>query len=432
MTRILIVRYGEVALKGMNKPYFERVLEGRVKKSLSGIEGAGELKIERRGGLIVVSGAGETLPVAEGELIRRVSRVFGVASVSPAVRLVSRELSDISAAAIEYMKGILADGGGKSGAGVVTRHADSTKGLLFADGNSDSKADGEPTTFKIYAKRSDKTYPVTSPELAAKVGEAVLDAFGSAVKVDVKHPDVRLTVHLRVGEVFIYDEKHDGFGGLPLGTNGKGMVLLSGGIDSPVAAWLMAKRGMRPEAVHYHSYPYTSGRAREKVEELAAILAGYCGGFRMHVVNLLPAQEAIAKHCPEEFMTILVRRFMMRIAELIARAEDCNMLVTGESLGQVASQTAESLFVTDAVVGLPVMRPLIALDKTDIMDLAREIGTYEKSIEPYEDCCTVFLPKHPVTRPKLSDIEAAEANIPDMDGLIRSLVESKEMLTIRP
>jgi thiamine biosynthesis protein ThiI len=410
MTRILIVRYGEVALKGMNKPYFERVLEGRVKKSLNGVDGADALNIERRGGLIVLSGAGgtEALPVAEQELIRRVSRVFGVASVSPAVRIESRELSDISAAAIEYMKGVL------------------------AHGNSNSNAGSGPVTFKIYAKRSDKRYPVTSPELAAKVGEAVLGAFGSAVKVDVKNPDVPLTVHLRIGEVFIYDEKYDGFGGLPLGTNGKGMVLLSGGIDSPVAAWLMAKRGMRPEAVHYHSYPYTSGRAQEKVEELAAILAGYCGGFRMHVVNLLPAQEAIAEHCPEEFMTILVRRFMMRIAEIIAKSVECNMLVTGESLGQVASQTAESIFVTDAVAGLPVMRPLIALDKTDIMDLAREIGTYEKSIEPYEDCCTVFLPRHPVTRPKLADVVRAEENIPDIDGLIKSLVKSKEILMIRP
>ncbi|MDR1292009.1 MAG: tRNA 4-thiouridine(8) synthase ThiI [Clostridiales Family XIII bacterium] len=410
MTRILIVRYGEVALKGMNKPYFERVLEGRVKKSLGGLAGADGLKVERRGGLIVISGAGEVLPVAESELIRRVSRVFGVASVSPAVRLESRGLSDISAAAVAYMRDVLEGDGG----------------------NSHVKTGGGPVSFKIYAKRSDKSYPVTSPELAAKVGEAVLDAFGPAVKVDVKKPDVPLTVHLRVGEVFIYDEKHEGFGGLPLGTNGKGMVLLSGGIDSPVAAWLMAKRGMRVEAVHYHSYPYTSGRAREKVEELAAILAGYCGAFRMHVVNLLPAQELIAQHCPEEFMTVLVRRFMMRVAELIARPAECTMLVTGESLGQVASQTAESIFVTDAAAALPVMRPLIALDKTDIMDLAREIGTYEKSIEPYEDCCTVFLPKHPATRPKLKDVVAAEARIPDRDELIKSLVESKEMLTIQP
>jgi thiamine biosynthesis protein ThiI len=456
MTRILIVRYGEVALKGMNKPYFERVLEGRIKKSLSGVDGADELHIARRGGLIVISGAGEDLPVAERELIRRVSRVFGVASVSPAVRIESRELPDIFTAAVEYMKGILAGGNGNFGTGGVAGYPDSakglplaekngdfgtggvegypdsTKGLPLAAGNSNPGATGGITTFKIYAKRSDKSYPVTSPELAAKVGEAVLEALGAAVKVDVKNPDVLLTVHLRPGEVFIYDEKYDGFGGLPLGTNGKGMVLLSGGIDSPVAAWLMAKRGMRLEAVHYHSYPYTSGRAREKVEELAAILAGYCGGFRMHVVNLLPAQEAIAKHCPEEFMTILVRRFMMRIAEIIAKSAECTMLVTGESLGQVASQTAESIVVTDAVAGLPVMRPLIALDKTDIMDLAREIGTYEKSIEPYEDCCTVFLPKHPVTRPKPADVEAAEAKIPGIEELIRSLVEAKETLAIRP
>jgi thiamine biosynthesis protein ThiI len=408
MTRILIVRYGEVALKGMNKPYFERVLEGRVRKSIDGMPGADELKIERRNGLIVLSGADEALPVPEEDLIRRISRVFGVASVSPAVRTERRELPAIFAAAIGCMKDILSR---ESGEG---------------------KPSGNPLTFKIYAKRSDKNYPVTSPELAAKVGEAVLDALGPAVKVDVKNPDVLLTVHLRIGEVFVYDEKYEGFGGLPLGTNGKGMVLLSGGIDSPVAAWLMAKRGMRVEAVHYHSSPYTSARAREKVRELAVILAGYCGGFRMNVVNLLPAQEAIAKHCPEALMTILVRRFMMRIAERIAKSVGCTMLVTGESLGQVASQTAESIFVTDAVCELPVMRPLIALDKTEIMDRAREIGTYEKSIEPYEDCCTVFLPKHPATKPKLADVLAAEAAIPDIDGLIESLADSMETLTIRP
>jgi thiamine biosynthesis protein ThiI len=407
MTQILIVRYGEVALKGMNKPYFERVLEGRVRKALNGVSGPCVLNTARREGLIVIDGFDDSAAGVMSEAIRRVSRVFGVASVSPAVRIESRELSDICAAAVEYMRGIV--GGRIAGA---------------------QSADA-PLTFKIYAKRSDKRYPVKSPELAAKVGEAVLGALAPFVKVDVRNPDVLLTVHLRQSEVFVYDKKHEGYGGLPLGTNGKGMVLLSGGIDSPVAAWLMAKRGMRPEAVHYHSYPYTSGRAREKVVELATILAEYCGEFRMHVVNLLPAQEAIAKHCPEEFMTILVRRSMMRIAERIAVDADCNMLVTGESLGQVASQTAESIFVTDAVAKLPVMRPLIALDKTDIMDLAREIGTYEKSIEPYEDCCTVFLPRRPVTKPKLRDVEKAESAIPDMDDLIASLTESRETLTIR-
>ncbi|MDR1496659.1 MAG: tRNA 4-thiouridine(8) synthase ThiI [Clostridiales Family XIII bacterium] len=437
--RILVVRYGEVALKGMNKPYFERVLEGRVRKALDGFVGADGLKTARSDGLIVVSGFGDvrgaavsappegvspgaaavdgavppgifSAPVSDGimgECIRRVSRVFGVASVSPAVRMESREMEDVSAVAAAYASGVL--------------NAKTREGRETA-----------PLTFKIFAKRSDKSYPINSPELAAKVGEAVLKALGPAVKVDVKDPELRLTVHLRRSEVFIYDEKVDGFGGLPLGTNGKGMVLLSGGIDSPVAAWLMAKRGMRVETVHYHSYPYTSGRARDKVVELASILAGYCGEFRMHVVNLLPAQERIAEHCPEEHMTILVRRFMMRIAEDIAKDEGCNMLVTGECLGQVASQTAESLFVTDAVCNLPVMRPLIALDKTDIIDLAREIGTYEKSIEPYEDCCTVFLPKHPATKPKLPEIEIAESAIPDISGLISELIKSKEVLEIMP
>jgi thiamine biosynthesis protein ThiI len=421
MERILIVRYGEIALKGMNKPWFERILEGRVRKALDGVAGADSLLVRRSAGLIVVSGFGEASASADvaragedapyggrlmDESVRRVSRVFGVASVSPALRMESRALADISAAAAGYLGDALA---------------------------RESRENGRVRlTFKIYAKRSDKSYPVPSPELAAKIGEAALDAHGAALKVNVKDPDVALTVHLRRDEVFIYDRKYGGFGGLPLGTNGKGLALLSGGIDSPVAAWLMAKRGMRVAAVHYHSYPYTSGRAREKTEELASILAGYCGGFRLHSVNLLPAQEAVARHCPEELMTILSRRFMMRVAERVAREEGASMLITGESLGQVASQTAESIVVTDAVCGLPVMRPLIALDKTDIIDLAREIGTYEKSIEPYEDCCTVFLPKRPATRPKLADVEAAEAAIPDIDGLIRSLVESKETLTIRP
>jgi thiamine biosynthesis protein ThiI len=448
MERILIVRYGEIALKGMNKPYFERVLEGRIRKALAGLAGAASLTIARTGGLIVISGfAGADDGQATGsasaghqvidhiavasadpfmdECVRRTSRVFGVASVSPAARIRSREMEDISSAAVAHIRESLA-----LGAHITGGHASGprTSGAAYGDIGADRPL---PLTFKIHAKRSDKAYPVTSPEIAAKVGEAVLGALGSAVKVNVKDPDLMLTVHLRRDEVFIYDGKVGGFGGLPLGTNGKGMALLSGGIDSPVATWLMAKRGMRIEAVHYHSYPYTSGRAKEKVMELASILADYCGELRMHVVNLLPAQESIAKHCPAELMTILVRRFMMRIAERIARDTGAGMLITGESLGQVASQTAESIVVTDAVCEMPVMRPLIALDKTDIIDLAREIGTYEKSIEPYEDCCTVFLPKHPATKPKLAHVEAAEAAIPDMDELIRSLAESREALVIK-
>ena len=209
------------------------------------------------------------------------------------------------------------------------------------------------------------------------------------------------------------------------------MVLLSGGIDSPVAAWMMAKRGMMLEAVHFHSYPYTSERAQEKVEELASIVATYCGRFKMHVVNLLPIQEEIVQNCPEEETTILVRRFMMRIAERIAQQKDCMMLITGENLGQVASQTAEALVVTDASVKLPVMRPLIAMDKVDIMEKAQEIGTFETSIQPYEDCCTVFLPKHPTTKPKLEKILASESKL-DVEALIEAAVSAKETITIYP
>jgi len=412
---VLLVRYGEVALKGMNKPWFERVLEGRIRKSLKDAAGAAALRIERSSGLIVISGFEEmdslTEPVND-DILKRVSKVFGVASVSPALCLENRALSDICETAVNYMRTIVS-------------------GRIKPEKDDGAHSPAPPLTFKIYGKRSDKTYPITSPELAASVGEAVLEALEPAVKVDVKHPDVMLTVHLRPREVFIYDEKYAGYGGLPLGTNGKGLVLLSGGIDSPVAAWLMAKRGMRPEAVHFHAYPYTSKRAQEKVEELAAILASYCGDFRLHIVNLLPAQEAIAQHCSEKYMTLLTRRFMMKVAERIARREKCNMLVTGESLGQVASQTAESLAVTDAAVTMPVMRPLIALDKTDIMDLAREIGTYEKSIEPHEDCCTVFLPKHPATRPGIAEVIDAENEIPDIDKRIDALVASTDSVMIR-
>jgi thiamine biosynthesis protein ThiI len=408
---ILIVRYGEISLKGMNKPYFERVLEGRIKSAAFKMkqDGTQSLSIVRSDGLITVSGRDKELPVDSELLMKTILKVFGVASVSPAVRLEDKHLETISAAAVDFMRTL-----------VKERQAVSN---AAGDG-------GEPVTFKIIGKRSDKSYPITSPDISARVGEAVLNELEPAVKVDVIRPEVALNIHLRQREVFIYDEKFGGFGGLPLGTNGKGMVLLSGGIDSPVAAWLMAKRGMRVEAVHYHSYPYTGKRAQEKVEELAAILSEYVGRFRMHVINLLPAQEAIAKHCPEELMTILVRRFMMKIAERIAASNGCNMLVTGESLGQVASQTAESLFVTDDAVSLPVMRPLIAAEKVDIMDKAQEIGTYEKSIEPYEDCCTVFLPRHPATKPKMDDVLAAESAIDGLDELLDELVNSEEIVII--
>lgn len=387
---IFIVRCGEVALKGMNKPYFERMLADRIRRNLKNIEG---VSVKRKDGLIFIRSEKNTDP---DTIIKETTKVFGVDSVSKAIEA-QPELNAIGEAAAGYMMELIEKRGVK--------------------------------TFKVAAKRADKSFPVKSPEIGRIIGAKILIGC-KVLKVDVHQPDVLLHVDVRSDRAYIYEGKINGFGGLPLGTNGKGLVLLSGGIDSPVAAWMMAKRGMLIEAVHFHSYPYTSPRARQKVEELASILASYCGGFKMHVINLLPIQEQIVANCPEEETTILVRRFMMRIAEKIAQKRSCMMLITGENLGQVASQTAEALVVTDASVTRPVMRPLIAMDKTEIMDKAREIGTYEKSIEPYEDCCTVFLPKHPTTKPKLERILESESRL-DCEALIQTAVESAETVDIR-
>lgn len=386
---IFIVRCGEVALKGMNKPYFEKTLAERIRRNLKDYEG---VEVKRHEGLIFVRSPKE---LDSEEIIRQVSRVFGVSSISPAVEAPS-DLDAIGETAVEFMKQQIRERGIR--------------------------------TFKVEAKRADKTFPVKSPEIARIIGASVLIGC-KVLKVDVHEPDCKLFVDLRRDRTYLYDEKIRGFGGLPLGTNGKGLVLLSGGIDSPVAAWMMAKRGMVIEALHFHSYPYTSPRAQQKVEELAGIVASYCGRMKIHVINLLPIQEQIVQNCPEEETTILVRRFMMRIGERIARRSGCMMLITGENLGQVASQTAEALVVTDACVQMPVMRPLIAMDKVDIMDKAMEIGTYEKSIEPYEDCCTVFLPKHPTTKPRLAQIEASESLL-DVEGLVDAAVKSEEIVRI--
>ncbi|MBS5335578.1 MAG: tRNA 4-thiouridine(8) synthase ThiI [Clostridiales bacterium] len=386
---ILIVRCGEVALKGMNKPYFERMLSDRIRKNLRKFEG---VDVKRQEGLIFVR-ADKHLDI--DAVIKEITKVFGVDSVSKAVEA-RPELDEIGKAAVDYMLNLIEERG--------------------------------VNTFKVEAKRADKNFPVKSPEIGRIIGAKVLIGC-KVLKVNVHEPDVLLHVDVRHDRAYIYEGKIRGFGGLPLGTNGKGLVLLSGGIDSPVAAWMMAKRGMLIEAVHFHSYPYTSPRAQQKVEELAGILASYCGRFKMHVINLLPIQEQIVMNCPEEETTILVRRFMMRIAEKIAEKRNCMMLITGENLGQVASQTAESLVVTDASVTKPVMRPLIAMDKVDIMEKAKEIGTYEKSIEPYEDCCTVFLPKHPATKPRLERILESESKL-DCEALINAAVDSEEIIEI--
>ena len=390
--KILIVRCGEVALKGMNKPYFERMLAERIHKRLKAA-GYGKASVKRHEGLIFVRFDREWDTV---QLAGEISKVFGVASISPAVESESN-MEAIGVEAVSFMEKLCEER--------CVR------------------------TFKVEAKRADKQFPIKSPDIARQIGGYVLKGL-KILKVDVHNPDVRLFVDVRHDRSYIYADKIAGFGGLPLGTNGKGLVLLSGGIDSPVAAWMMAKRGMMIEAVHFHSYPYTAPRAQEKVEDLAKIVASYCGSFKMHVINILPIQEQIVKNCPEAETTIHVRRFMMRIAEKIAERNSAMMLITGENLGQVASQTAEALVVTDNCVKMPVMRPLIAMDKIDIIAKAQEIGTFETSIEPYEDCCTVFLPKHPTTKPQLDKIEISDSKL-DINALVESAIAEEEIIYIR-
>lgn len=391
---ILIVRCGEVALKGMNKPYFERMLVEKIRLQIRKHEKSEPIEVKRQEGLIFVRVPKEYVLET---ITKEIAKVFGVASISPAVEA-EPDMEKIGEAAVEYMLNII-----------------ETQGIK---------------TFKVDAKRADKRFPITSPEIARIMGAKILIGC-KVLKVDVHHPDCMLFIDVRSDRAYIYQQKVAGFGGLPLGTNGKGMILLSGGIDSPVAAFMMAKRGMTIEAVHFHSYPYTSERAQEKVMELAKIIAQYCGAFRLHCLNLLPAQEEIVQKCMEEDTTILVRRFMMRIAEKIALETGCQFLITGENLGQVASQTADALVVTDASVAMAVMRPLIAFDKVDIIDKAKEIGTFEKSIEPYEDCCTVFLPKHPSTKPKLDKIVQWEKEL-NMDALVQEIMASRKIFEIKP
>ena len=396
--RIYIVRCGETALKGDNKPYFERMLVQRIKKAAADIQG---LEVERVDGLIFVRTPEE---VPEEDTLKKIGRVFGVDTISPAKEiriegLTGEEALDaIGRVAVPMMLELI-----------------EKKGIK---------------TFKVEAKRADKAFPIESPQIARKMGAIILKGC-KVLSVDVHDPDCQLFVNVRRNMAYVYERKIQAFGGLPLGTNGKGMVLLSGGIDSPVAAFMMAHRGMYIDAVHFHSYPYTSERAWEKVQDLARILTLYTGRMRIFSINLLPIQEQIVQNCPEDETTILVRRFMIRIAERIARREEAMMLITGESLGQVASQTAEALVVTDSAVTIPVMRPLIAMDKTQIMDIAQEIGTFETSIQPYEDCCTVFLPKHPVTKPKLERIEKSESYL-DVEALIDAAVESAELTIVNP
>lgn len=387
MDKVLSVSLGEIALKGGNRKYFEDKL---ISQMIKAIKDLGFERIYKEQGKIYIEAEDYKFP----QMANRLRKVFGLVYISSCIR-VDKDIDEIKKATIEMMQEKI----GKD----------------------------NPKTFKVMTNRADKNFPLKSPEMSREIGGTILKTFND-LKVDVHNPDAYLYIDIKQN-AYIYTDRIKGSGGMPIATNGKGLLLLSGGIDSPVAGFLMAKRGIEISAVHYHSYPFTSERAEEKVKELAAILSIYTGKIKIYSVNLLDIQKEINEKCKESEMTILSRRFMMKIAEKIANKHKIDALITGENLGQVASQTIHGISVTNEAVQLPVFRPLVGLDKVDIIEMAQDIETFETSILPFEDCCTVFLPKHPVTKPKIEDIKESESAL-DVDLLIDRAIESMEIYTI--
>lgn len=385
MNKVLLLKFGELFLKGRNRREFLKLLRYNIEQKLKGLA----YKLSETQGRLVVSNFSADI---EDELISRLQKVFGLIGVASAVEI-DTVMEDIE----KYVGGFDVE---------------------------------NYKTFKIEAKRADKTFPMTSMEIERHLGGVVLDK-NPNLKVDLYNPELVINVEIRVNnKTYIYSNLYPCANGLPLGSAGKGLLLLSGGIDSPVAGYLMSKRGLKLEAVHFHSYPYTSAQAKEKVIELAKEISEYCGEIKLHVVSFTEIQEQIHKNCDAEYMITIMRRIMMRIAERLCKENGLGAIVTGESLGQVASQTMQSMTVTNSVVSLPVFRPVIAFDKEEIMNVARKIGTYETSILPYEDCCTVFLPKNPVIRPTISRAEYLEKSL-DIDSLVETAVLNEEIIDIK-
>lgn len=387
MKEIVLVKFGEMVLKGLNKKTFEDMLRKNIKRRLRGL---GRFELTTAQSTTYITLLDEECDLAE--VVERVSKIFGIAALCRAC-VCEKDFGDIAEKAVEYLGEIL-------------------------EGAS---------TFKVNAKRSDKAFPMKSPEICAELGGILLEKFPN-LTVDVKNPQVTVTVEVRDTNAYIHAENIKGAGGLPVGSSGKALLLLSGGIDSPVAGWMMAKRGVHIAAIHYVSPPYTSDRALLKVETLCEKLTDYCGGIAFFCVPFTEIQEAIKDNCPEEYFTIIMRRLMMEIAQRIAEKDNCLALITGESVGQVASQTMAAMACTDAVCRIPVFRPCVGMDKTEIIEIARKIDTFETSIEPYEDCCTVFTPRHPKVRPRLEDIEKAQNSF-DFEPLIQRAVDGTELKT---
>ena len=388
MEKVILVRYAEIHLKGLNRPFFERLLVDRIKQALNPVHAS----VEREQGRIFIYGIPEeSIP----ECTDRLCRVFGIHSISVAC--------------------------------CVEKAWDAVRAAAIAEVEPFAKRADAPT-FKCFARRSDKRLSMTSEQICRELGHEILEAYPN-LKVDVHHPELPVTVEIRQNNAFVYTGEVLGAGGMPVGSNGKAMLLISGGIDSPVAGYMIAKRGVMLDAVHFYSYPYTSERARDKVVELTKLVSRYAGRINLYLVPFTDIQMTIYDKCPSTETTVLMRRLMMKIAERIAKETGSLALITGESIGQVASQTIESLCVTDDAVSMPVFRPLIGFDKEEIIDKAQKIGTFETSILPYEDCCTVFVPKHPVTKPKVDKLRESEALV-DFEPLIAKAVSETERMNI--
>lgn len=386
MQEIILIRYGEIILKGMNRPVFEDKLVSNIKKALRN-ERFRIWKSQAR--IYIEPPDGESLNTEV--IIKKLTRVFGIVSVSPAVKTESNMEAICNAAeyCVRRMQGV--------------------------------------STFKVDTRRGDKSFPLKSPDISAEVGGFLLSKFPE-LKVDVINPRTVVNIEVRANS-YVVSEIIPCTGGMPTGTNGKAMLLISGGIDSPAAGWMIAKRGVELEGVHFFSPPYTGPKAKEKVIDLCRILASYVGKVRLHIVPFTDIQVELRDKCPEEQLTILMRRCMMRIAEKIAVMNGCSALVTGENLGQVASQTMQSLVASNSVVEMPVFRPLIGMDKNEIIAMARKIETYETSILPYEDCCTIFLPRRPETKPRLEKLELSEEKL-DIEKLINEAVDNREIIEL--
>jgi thiamine biosynthesis/tRNA modification protein thiI len=382
-----LVKYGEIGVKGKNRYLFEDALMKQIRIALTAVEG--EFVVSKELGRIYVDADKD---YDEDEVISALTKVFGIVAVCPMVRIEDKDFENLKKAVVEYM---------------------------------DKVYENKKITFKVDTRRADKNYPGTSETINADLGEAILNAFPE-IRVDVRKPDVLLKVEIR-RYINIYSLSIPGPGGMPIGTNGRAMLLLSGGIDSPVAGYMIAKRGVTVEAVYFHAPPYTSERAKQKVIDLAQIVSQYAGPINLHIVNFTDIQLYIYENCPHEELTIIMRRYMMKIAERIGRSNQDMALITGESIGQVASQTVQSLVTTNEVCTMPVFRPLIGFDKQEIVEIAEKIGSYETSIQPYEDCCTIFVAKHPVTKPDLDHIHQSEEKLSEkIDALVEEAIATKE------